>query len=86
MTTRLFGVACSCSASRLRSLSARAFLDQPDRGHLRHGLRYLHLGAGERLVAAAEQVQGTDNVGAYSQRDGAHDPEARTGNNRRLPY
>ena len=55
----------------------RPFLDQPDRRHLRHGLRYRQLGVGERLVAAAEQVQGADDVGAYSQRDGAHELEAR---------
>src|ERR1700722_52890 len=61
------------------ALPERAFLDQPDRGHLRHGLGYFHLAAGERLVAGPEQVQGADDVGADPQRDGAHHPKARTG-------
>jgi len=60
----------------------RPFLDQPDRRHLRHGLGDLHLGAGEGLVAAAEQVQGADHVRAHAQRDGAHHLEARAAGSR----
>ena len=55
------------------------FLDQRDRGHLRHGLRQVDLGTGKRLVAAAEQVQRADDVRAHPQRDGAHRLEARIG-------
>ena len=65
MTTRLSRAAWSCSGKQ-GAVPEGPFLDQPDCCHFRHSLRYVYLVRGEGLICAAEQVQGADDVRAYS--------------------